>query len=249
MSFMMFAQERQKAILALLTGESRVEVAALARRFKVSEDTVRRDLRGLAAAGYLQKTHGGAVALDVASLAWEARSNVQPAAKTKIGVAAAGLVAAQETVIIDAGLTVLEFAKHLSARPLTVVTNSLDVARQFEGDSAVSLAVTGGQWDPSARYLSGEQALKSLSLVRADWVFLGTCALHPEAGMTAKHAADADMKRAMLRAGLRAVLLADHSKFGKLAPHFVGPLASLHAIVTDVPAKWLSSKGPRVILA
>ena len=67
--------------------------------------------------------------------------------------------------------------------------------------------------------------------------------------MTAKNAADATMKRTMLRAGLRAVLLTDHSKFGKVAPHFVGPLDSLHAIVTDAPAEWLATSGPQIIVA
>jgi DNA-binding transcriptional MocR family regulator len=77
----MFAEERRKTILSILTRDGRVEVIELANRFHVSEDTIRRDLRELAALGFLQKTHGGAVALDVPSLAWEARSQVLPAAK------------------------------------------------------------------------------------------------------------------------------------------------------------------------
>lgn len=245
----MFAEERRQAILALLTGESRVEVGALAERFEVSEDTIRRDLRALASAGFLQKTHGGAVVLNVASLDWQARAHLQPDLKERIGKAAAALVSAHETLMLDAGLTVLAVARQLRSRPLTVITNSLDVATLVAGDQAVSLVVAGGQWDPVARYLSGDEALKVVAAHRADWVFLGTCALHPKAGLTVQHASDATMKRAMLAAGLRTVLVVDHTKFDSVAPHYVGPLDAVHTIVTDKRAPWLAKAGPKLIVA
>ena len=70
----MFAEERRQAILGILAGESRVEVAELATRFDVSVDTVRRDLRALASSGVFRKTHGGAVSMNVGSLDWNARA-------------------------------------------------------------------------------------------------------------------------------------------------------------------------------
>jgi len=245
----MFAEERRQAIISILAGESRVEVAELAQRFEVSVDTIRRDLRGLASTGVFRKTHGGAVSLNVGSLDWNGRAKIQHQEKERIGRAAARLVSPRESVMLDAGLTVLALARHLAARPLTVITNSLDVAAQFANDSAVSLVVTGGDWDPTARYLSGAHALEAIGAHRADWVFLGTCALHGEAGMTAHHAPDATMKRAMLAAGLRTVLLADHSKFGSVAPHLVGPISSVHTIVTDRKPRWLATAGPQIIVA
>jgi DeoR/GlpR family transcriptional regulator of sugar metabolism len=113
----------------------------------------------------------------------------------------------------------------------------------------VSLVVTGGDWDPTARYLSGAHALETIGAHRADWVFLGTCALHGQAGMTAHHAPDAAMKRAMLAAGLRTVLLTDHTKFGTVAPHFVGPIDSVQTIVTDKKPQWLANAGPKIVVA
>jgi DeoR/GlpR family transcriptional regulator of sugar metabolism len=121
-------------------------------------DTVRRDLRALASMGVFQKTHGGAVALNVASLDWNTRAQVQPEAKERIGKAAAALVSPQETVIFDAGLTALAVARHVRARPLTVITNSLDIAAQVANDPAVSLVVPGGAWDPAARHGREKQA-------------------------------------------------------------------------------------------
>lgn len=244
----MFAEERRKTILAMLTRDGRVEVAELATRFNVSEDTVRRDLRELAATGFLQKTHGGAVALDVPNLAWEARAQVLPAAKAKIGAAAAALVEPGQTIILDAGSTVLEVARHLTARPIRVITNSLDIANLLDGQAGVTLVLTGGEWDPVNRYLGSEQAVQTIGDYRADWVFLGACALHPQAGMTSLQASNAALKRAMLRSALKAVLVADHSKFDQVTAHFVAPLSALHAVVTDVAVDWLREAGVQVIV-
>jgi DeoR/GlpR family transcriptional regulator of sugar metabolism len=109
----MFAEERRETIVAELTRHGRVEVAELALRLEVSEDTIRRDLRALQAQGYLQKTHGGAVALDTPHLAWSLRARVVPEAKANIGARAAQLVEPGQTVILDAGSTILEMARHL----------------------------------------------------------------------------------------------------------------------------------------
>jgi DeoR/GlpR family transcriptional regulator of sugar metabolism len=43
-------EERQRSILVLLTEQGRVVASELARKFNTSEDTIRRDLRELAAA-------------------------------------------------------------------------------------------------------------------------------------------------------------------------------------------------------
>ena len=130
-----------------------------------------------------------------------------------------------------------------------VITNSLDIANLLDCQAGVSVVLSGGEWDPLARYLSGEHAVETIAAYRADWVFLGTCALHPQAGMTATHCEDATLKRTMLRSGMKAVLLTDHGKFDQVAPHFVAPLSALHVVVTDVAADWLGKTGVRVILA
>ena len=139
----------------------------------------------------------------------ERKSTPQP--RRGFGVAAAALVSPREALILDAGLTVLELAKSLRVRPLSVLTNSLDVAQQLDRDDQVSLTLTGGQWDGRDRFLGGEHAPRDAGRSPGDWC-PRACAVHPEAGMTARHAADASMKRAMLRAGLRPVLLVDHKR-------------------------------------
>lgn len=245
----MFAEERRKAILDLLSREGRVEVAGLTGHFDVSEDTIRRDLRDLAAQGFLQKTHGGAVALDMPNLGWEARSQLLPAAKASIGKAAVTLVEPGQTLMLDAGLTVLELARQLKVEPLRVITSSLDIAQVLEARPGVTLILTGGEWRRGDRHFAGPQAEKALLSYRADWAFLGTCAVHPTAGLTVREADDAAMKRAMAASALRSVLLADHAKFGHVATHAVMGIDALFALVSDRKVSWLAKTDVRLILA
>lgn len=231
----MFTAERQQRILAELVDQQRVEVAALAAALHVSEDTIRRDLRALAERGYLHKTHGGAIALDPGHMRSEVRAQLRTEAKRIIASTVAALVEPGQTLMLDAGSTVLALARELETRPLIVITNSLDVAAHFQADRRVALTVAGGTWNPDMRYLTGSDTVTTLSGLRADWAFLGACALHPEAGITSVSDEDAAVKRAMLHAARRTVVLADATKLGQVAPYLVAPLAAVHAVATDDP--------------
>ena len=126
-----FAQERQQRIAAVLRDRGRVEVAALAAVYEVSEDTIRRDLRSLAQRGLVQKTHGGAVALNAAAMPMQQRSDVLPAAKRAIARLALQQISPHQTLFIDAGTSTLALVQLLreapALRPLTVVSHALDV--------------------------------------------------------------------------------------------------------------------------
>lgn len=248
-----FARERQARILDELHRHGRVEVGALADVLGVSEDSVRRDLRALSDAGHLQKTHGGAVLLDPARMGWAERADVAAAAKDAIALAAASadLVQPGDTVLLDAGSTVLAFARALQVRPLTVVTHSLDVAVLLEADPEVDLTVAGGQWSRHSRYFAGSATVAALARHRADWAVLGACALDPAAGATSVDAQDADVKVAMTRAARRTAVLADSSKHDSVAPHLVLPPAGIDLLVTDdgdSAARW-REQGVQVLVA
>lgn len=245
----MFAEERRQLILTALTRDGRVEVAALAERFAVSEDTVRRDLNTLAERGFLQKTHGGAVALATARMDWQSRRSVLTEAKARIGAAAAALVEPHQTLFVDAGLTTLEFARALRARPLQVVTNSLDVAMAFADDQDVQLVLSGGEWFGRERHLSGPAALATLRAHRADLAILGACAVHATLGVTATHPGDAEVKRAMFEGAARRVLLADRGKFDQVAPNFVAALDDFDLLITDSTPPDLGAAAPPITIA
>lgn len=245
----MFSQERQKQISEELLRTGRVEVLELARRYGVSEHTIRRDLHALAGHGLLQKTHGGAVSLQTARLDWATRAVTLPDAKQGIGAKAAELIQPGQTVIVDAGSTTLSFVRQLKVRPLTVITNSLDVARQFEDEEEVTLVVSGGEWNARVRAFRGVTAQQVVATFRADWTILGTCALHPRTGATVTNEEDAAFKRSAAAAGLRTIVLADHSKRDQVAAHLVLSPAQLDTVVTDQAWPELESAGVSVLYA
>jgi DeoR/GlpR family transcriptional regulator of sugar metabolism len=244
-----FAAERRERILRWLQQQGRVEVLDLARMLEVSEHTIRRDLLELQARGALQKTHGGAVALATARLGFEARAGVLAKAKGAIGQAAAQLVEPGQTVILDAGSTTLAMARALTARPLTVITNALDVAALFDRDPAVQLLVTGGTWQPQQRALWGPAAHDLLAHCRADWAVPGACALDARMGVTASDEADAAIKRAMVAAATRTLILADHSKQQSVAPFAVATWPQVHTLVTDRAWPEVAALGVQVKVA
>ncbi|MGY2895096.1 DeoR/GlpR family DNA-binding transcription regulator [Deinococcus sp. UYEF24] len=243
----MFAEERQNQILMELRSTGRVEVQALAGHYSVSEHTIRRDLGVLEGRGHLQKTHGGAVTLDTAHLDWQGRATSLPQAKDRIGRRAAALIQPGETVILDAGSTTLALARHLTVRPLTVITNSLDIAAVFEQATGVELIVVGGIWNASSRSLRGQATREVLCQYRANWTMLGACALHPRVGMTVTDEEDAQIKRGMVAAGLRTVVLADHSKRDQVVAHLVLPPEEVTTVVTDEPWPELEAVGIQVL--
>lgn len=245
----MFTEERRHLILSELKAQGRVTVSDLATRLTVSEDTVRRDLRALASEGYLQKAHGGAVLLDIPHLPWQTRTQILSDSKTRIGQRAAQLVEAGQVVLLDAGSTQLALAQHLKVRPLTVLTNSLDIAQLFADDEQVTLILAAGTWQPSHRVFLGETALQTLAGIRADWAFVGVCAIHPQAGVTAANPLDAQWKRALSQHAVRTALLADHSKFHQLAPYFVSELSQIDVLVTDQPDDTLQACGVQLLCA
>lgn len=238
-----FAEERQNAIARVLREAGRVEVSALAALYQVSEDSIRRDLRLLAARGLVQKTHGGAIALHLGAMPMAQRSDVKASAKRAIGRAAAARVQAHQTLFIDSGTTALALARALGAadapRPLTIVTAALDVALLFCGDAKVTLVLAGGEWAHETRAFFGPLAETAIRAHRADWAFVGACAVHPRLGLSASHRGDALLKRAMLECALQRVLLADASKFELVQPQLVAGLDQVDVIVTDASPKWL----------
>lgn len=235
----MFATERRQLILDVLTRDGRVEVASLADTLGVSEDTVRRDLKMLTEQGFLQKTHGGAVLLDTARIAFPARHQVRADAKTSIGQRAAQLAEAGQTLFIDAGTTALELARALPPLELTVITQSLDVAAVLAERPLVQLILCGGEWDREGRYFSGSSTEQQLQSYRADLAFVGACAVHEHLGLTATGAGDARVKAAMVGHSACAILLADHSKFGQIAPHAVAHLNQFQHLITDNAPAWV----------
>ena len=214
----------------------RVSVAEICDTFGVSVATARRDLDALAGAGRVQRVHGGAILAQPAPPEGPVleRALEQPDEKRRIGEAAATLIEPRDSVFVGSGTTTLELARNLPLDfGLTVVTNSLLVLNVLAEREDITLVCLGGMFRITEGSMIGhisDQALKELRLHK---VFLGVRALDIEAGLTNDYLPETMTDRQILEAGRQVILLADHTKCGRVASGFLAPLSRVHTLITD----------------
>src|SRR5215208_3191756 len=193
--------ERRSAILELLAREGKVVAARLVEDLGVSEDTVRRDLRELAAQGLVQRVHGGALPPAPQLGSFSHRRETGADAKAALARAAVGVLGGARVVLLDGSTTNLELARRLPAdEPRTVLTNSPPIAVALADHPTAEVVMIGGRLDKPAQVTVGATAIDFVRSVRADAVVLGICALHPEAGLSTDDLDEAHIKRAMIAA-------------------------------------------------
>lgn len=233
----MLREERKRKISRFIEENKKASVPELSKLFGVSESTIRRDLEELDGQGEIQRAHGGAVSVE--------RSAPEPPVvhrmveneeeKRRIGQAAARLVQDGEVIFLGSGTTTLEVARNLGDKKnLTVITNALNVANQLAGKQNITVIVIGGLLRHSELSLVGhitEQALKEL---RADKVIMGMRAVSVQEGLTNDYLPETMTDRAIINFAPEVIVVADHSKFGKVSTALVAPITSVVKIITDV---------------
>ncbi|GEA14473.1 MAG: DeoR family transcriptional regulator, fructose operon transcriptional repressor [Moorella sp. (in: firmicutes)] len=255
----MFASERKQKIIEILEQTPAVRVAELSDLFQVSEVTIRRDLQELEAAGLLKRTHGGAVSIATASFepTLTEKEEEHLAEKKAIAQAAINLIADGDTILLDAGSTTLQLARLLKANkkhPLTVVTNALNVAWELAFIETIDLILTGGHLRHSTLSSVGPIADNTLQGLYVDKVFLATNGLDVERGLTTPNIYEAQTKQKMVKAGREVIVLADHSKFGRISLGLICPVTAVNRVITDPGApvedlERLKERGVEVIVA
>ena len=253
----MFAPERHQTILDRARAQGRVDVRDLAEQLDVTPETIRRDLTSLERRGLLRRAHGGAVPIERASLgrAIGERETVQAAEKSAIAATALRELPESGSVFIDAGTTTLRFAELIPADlELSVVTHSLPVAMALTGKPGVDVHVLGGQLRRDSLLSVGTWTHQMIGMVSVDIAFISVEGITPERGLTARDLAEVAVKSAMIRASRRAIVLADHTKFGREEFARIAPLGAVETIITDggVRAEFASeveAAGPEVLRA
>lgn len=235
----MFSDERKQKIMELLDNNQSVKVNELRELFCVSEVTIRRDLQELDDAGMLKRTHGGAVSIGVASFEpnMAERQEENLAEKRAIARAALELIQDGDTILFDAGSTVLLLARFLKSNPkknLTVITNALNVAWELYDIDSVDLILTGGQVRKNTLSSIGSIAENTIQSLHVNKVFLATNSLDIERGLTTPNMYEAQVKQKMVKAGDKVIVLADHSKFGWASLGWICSLSEVHCVVTDL---------------
>jgi DeoR family transcriptional regulator, aga operon transcriptional repressor len=246
-------EQRRRVIRALVESSSQGNVAELARRFRVSEVTIRSDLAALADIGALVRVHGGALppgdseelvrvhggALppgDSEELPITVKQTLYHAEKVRIATAAAALIQDGETVILDSGTTTAEIARQirgLKLRSLNVITNALNIAVLLANAHHVNLIIPGGVLRRKSWSLAGPQAEQALRDLQADRLFLGVDSLDPEIGLMTPHVLEAKLNALMIRIARQTIAVSDSSKLLRRNLSVIAPVEQVHMLITD----------------
>jgi DeoR family fructose operon transcriptional repressor len=174
--------------------------------------------------------------------------------KRAIAKEAAALVAPGSVVALGAGTTTWHVARALAERSdLTFVTNSPNIALELDRGQQ-NVILTGGHLRTPADALVGPPALWTLERLQIDILFLGANGIDLKAIYTTPILEEVEVNVAMMRKASRVVLVADHSKFGRVTLATIAPIGAAHVLITDVRAprpmlERIRRRGVRVLVA
>ncbi|MFJ8863672.1 DeoR/GlpR family DNA-binding transcription regulator [Streptomyces sp. NPDC102451] len=230
----MLAAERREHLLNLLARTGKVVAKDVAVELGISEDSVRRDLRDLAAEGLCQRVYGGALPASPAVAGYDTRQTVAPDGKRKVASMAAALVRPGGSVILDGGTTALAVARAFPKDLVcTVITHSPTIATALIDHPGADLFLLGGRVFKHSAVTCGAAAVEAAQNVSADLCLLGVTGVHPEAGLTTGDAEEAAMKRALSARAADTYVLASREKIGTASPYRVLPWDKITGLITD----------------
>lgn len=226
--------KRHSGILRLLAEQGTVAIAVLAERLGVSTETIRRDLLPLARDGKLIKMHG-AVALPggAGEAPFERRMRENAAEKRAIARAVAATIADGDSIMLDTGTTTSILARALlTRRRLTVVTNSSDIARTLATVNGNRVYMAGGELRSDSGAAFGPSAIAFIAHFQVDHAVISAGAMDAS-GVMDFDLAEAEFARMTLTRGSRALVVTDHTKFGRRSLVHVCGFEAFGELVSD----------------
>ena len=214
---LMNAAQRRMEMYQLLEESGSVEVNKAAGHFKVSAMTIRRDLQLFESQGLVTTTYGGAYLNRGAGIepGFALKQGFMAKAKHAVAKAAAELIKDGNLIIVDCGTSTAEIFKCIKNKNITIVTGAWSAIGYLHGNRKVTLILAPGEYDELSAGAVSTMTAEFYRNFHADLVFLSTQGLDPAHGATVPSSRDAMVKRALLKAGKKAILLADSSKIGK----------------------------------
>jgi DeoR family glycerol-3-phosphate regulon repressor len=209
--------------------------ANLAILLEVSEETIRRTTKSLAKSGLVRRVHGGSYLPDLkAGEGVFSRLGLRQGEKGRIGAAAVALIPDGACVFLDVGSTTSFVAQALNARRgLVVVTNSLNAAQALAEQAGNQVFVAGGQLRRDEWGMFGAETIEFVQKFNIDVAILSVDAIDVERGFLLSGADEVSVARAVAKLADQTIVVADHQKFGQIAPLVLCPPQSVDAVVTD----------------
>lgn len=230
----MLKEERFQYILEKLTEDQKVTLKSLSKELKVSDYTVRRDLKELTDKGLLKAVRGGAVPHSPTPHHFQDRLNYKSHEKKIIAEKALSLLQNGQVVVFDGGTTALAIASILPVDlQITVVTNSFPVVSVLESHPSIEVLFAGGRLYKSAFASIGHDTIRFFKNIRADLYFMGICSIHPTIGVTTITYEESEVKKAIVEASKQVIALTPHERINTAEAFFICPLSSVDTVITD----------------
>lgn len=233
----MITAERRLALIDLMDEQDVFSVDALARRFSVSTQTIRRDLHALEAQGLLRRTYGGAVIRSAANspeLTIHTREEANRPQKEAIARAALSCISPGQTVMFDASSTVLHMARLLPADFAgTAVVNALPIGYELSRRAGLNVTFLGGTLRHTSLSFAGPLAEGTLRKLFVDTAVISAKGCSAGHGLTEANPYEAQLKELVVAKSNRVIALIDSSKLGKAALVHFAPASCIHTLITD----------------
>ncbi|MFF2272244.1 DeoR/GlpR family DNA-binding transcription regulator [Agromyces sp. NPDC058136] len=229
----MLAAARKDLLLERLRRDGRLVAKEIAIELGLSEDSIRRDLRELDAAGLAVRVYGGALPASPAVADYASRAAVAPESKRRVAAAAVAFIEPGATVILDGGTTALSMVDALpTSLECTVITHSPTIAASLLHHAA-EVFLIGGRLFKHSAVACGAAAVEAAGMIGADLFFLGVTGVHPTAGLTTGDPEEAAMKRTLASRAAETYVLASAEKIGAASRYTVMPLDAVAGVITD----------------
>jgi DeoR/GlpR family transcriptional regulator of sugar metabolism len=235
----MLVAERHEKITSIVNEKGSIRVSELSQIFKVTEETIRRDLEKLENEGKLQRSHGGAVSIRENEIEAPYFEREIRNVKEKMAVAdeAIKYVSINDRIILDASTTAWYMSKRLPDIPLTVLTNSMKVAMELANREKVTVITVGGTMLQKSLSFVGPQTNNALEYYHVNKAFISCQGIHAERGISDSNEMQALVKKKMIEISDTVYLLADYSKFGVQAFSRIAPIQTINYMITDSKTK------------
>lgn len=244
----MLKGERQQLLVEIINNEKKVLAKELAARLKVSEDTIRRDLRELDKNKLIRRIHSGAVRLGPPETFFEYRKNQNNKEKQTIAKKAIDLVHENSVILIDGGTSNLEFIKALPRSfRATIITNSPPIIMALESYENIDAIILGGTLNKKYMVSMGLELVEKISKIRADYFIMGVYNVDSSAGLTVPTLDESLLKKYMSDVSSETISLVTSDKLDTISNHVIGPISLLNTMVTtSEDTKKYSEKGIKV---
>ncbi len=233
---------RQQDIIEIARTEGRVDVNGLSERFKVTPQTIRKDLNDLCEMKILHRMHGGAVYPSTTSnVSYISRREIASSAKANIGLATASLIPSNSSLILNIGTTTEQVAYSLrNHEGLMVVTNNIHVAAILSDTPSIEVIIAGGMVRKSDGGIVGAATVDFVKQFKVDYAIVGVSAIDSEGSLLDFDFREVRVAQAILAQARKRILVADAMKFERHAPVQIGHMSEIDIFVTN--------KSPSVVI-